>query len=96
MANAVVAIAGFVWLDRVLPNRALRAADHTVLRIVRRAPNSEEPALNPKAANSDPARAHRSTLRVNLCGVNIAQLSVVGANRKPARQPDHTHRGYPP
>lgn len=98
MANAVVAIAGSSGLIGSALTAALRAADHTVLRIVRRAPaNSEELHWNPESGEFDPHALTDVDAVVNLCGVNIAQRRWSGAfNRACATAGSHPPRCYPP
>lgn len=86
MANAVVAIAGSSGLIGSALTAALRAADHTVLRIVRRAPaNSEELHWNPESGEFDPHALTDVDAVVNLCGVNIAQRRWSGAFKQSLR-----------
>jgi len=59
---------------------ALRAADHPVLRIVRRAPaNSEELHWNPDSGEFDADALSGVDAVVNLCGVNVGQRRWSGA-----------------
>ncbi len=59
---------------------ALRAADHPVLRIVRRTPaNSEELHWNPESGEFDPDVLTGVDVVVNLCGVNIGGRRWSGA-----------------
>lgn len=71
MANAVVAIAGSSGLIGSALTAALRAADHTVLRIVR--------------GEFDPHALTDVDAVVNLCGVNIAQRRWSGAFKQSLR-----------
>ncbi|OSC41826.1 TIGR01777 family oxidoreductase [Mycobacterium decipiens] len=86
MAKAVVAIAGSSGLIGSALTAALRAADHTVLRIVRRAPaNSEELHWNPESGEFDPHTLTDVDAVVNLCGVNIAERRWSGAFKQSLR-----------
>src|ERR1700746_2379799 len=74
VAKPVVAIAGSSGLIGSALAAALRAADHTVLRIVRRTPaNSEELHWNPESGEFDVDTLTDVDTVVNLCGVTIAQ-----------------------
>lgn len=65
---------------------ALRAADHPVLRIVRRTPaNSEELHWNPGSAEFDADALVDVDVVVNLCGVNIGQHRWSGAFKQSLR-----------
>lgn len=65
---------------------ALRAADHPVLRIVRRTPaNSEELHWNPGSAEFDADTLVDVDVVVNLCGVNIGQHRWSGAFKQSLR-----------
>ncbi|ORW94804.1 epimerase [Mycobacterium szulgai] len=65
---------------------ALRAADHPVLRIVRRTPaNSEELHWNPESGEFDPDALTDVDVVVNLCGVNIGQRRWSGAFKQSLR-----------
>ena len=65
---------------------ALRAADHPVLRIVRRTPaNSEELHWNPASGEFDPDALADVDAVVNLCGVNIGQRRWSGAFKQSLR-----------
>ncbi|MCV7147305.1 TIGR01777 family oxidoreductase [Mycobacterium riyadhense] len=78
--KATVAIAGSSGLIGSALTAALRAADHPVLRIVRRTPaNSEELHWNPESGEFDPDVLTGVDVVVNLCGVNIGGRRWSGA-----------------
>jgi uncharacterized protein len=78
--KAVIAIAGSSGLIGSALAAALRAADHRVLRIVRRAPaNSEELHWNPESGELDADALTDVDVVVNLCGVNVGQRRWSGA-----------------
>lgn len=86
MAKAVVAIAGSSGLIGSALTAALRAADHDVLRIVRRTPaNSEELHWNPESGEFDPDALTDVDVVVNLCGVNVGQRRWSGAFKQSLR-----------
>ncbi|KQH78121.1 multidrug MFS transporter [Mycobacterium gordonae] len=86
MAKAVIAIAGSSGLIGSALTAALRAADHEVLRIVRRAPaNSEELHWNPESGEFDPEALADVDVVVNLCGVNVGQRRWSGAFKQSLR-----------
>ncbi|OBJ47725.1 TIGR01777 family oxidoreductase [Mycobacterium sp. 1423905.2] len=86
MDNAVIAIAGSSGLIGSALTSALRAADHTVLRIVRRTPtNSEELHWNPESGEFDPDALLDVDVVVNLCGVNIGKRRWSGAFKQSLR-----------
>ncbi len=86
MAKAVIAIAGSSGLIGSALTAALRAADHDVLRIVRRTPaNSEELHWNPESGAFDPDALTDVDVVVNLCGVNIGQRRWSGAFKQSLR-----------
>lgn len=86
MAKAVIAIAGSSGLIGSALTAALRANDHDVLRIVRRAPaNSEELHWNPESGVFDPDALTDVDVVVNLCGVNIGQRRWSGAFKQSLR-----------
>jgi len=59
---------------------ALRATDHRVLRIVRRAPsNADEVFWNPDTGEFDPSALDAVDAVVNLCGVNVGDKRWSGA-----------------
>src|SRR6201986_5017996 len=78
--KATVAIAGSSGLIGSALAAALRAADHPVLRIVRRTPaNSDELHWNPESGDFYPEALVDVDAVVNLCGVNIGQRRWSGA-----------------
>src|SRR5246500_3444406 len=86
VAKAVVAIAGSSGLIGSALTAALRAADHTVLRIVRRTPaNSEELHWNPESGEFDVDALADVDAVVNLCGINIGQRRWSGAFKQSLR-----------
>ena len=86
MAKAVIAIAGSSGLIGSALAAALRAADHTVLRIVRRTPaNSEELHWNPESGEFDVDALTDVDAVVNLCGVNIGKRRWSGAFKQSLR-----------
>ena len=65
---------------------ALRAADHRVLRIVRRAPsNADELFWNPDAGEFDAGALRGVDAAVNLCGVNVGAKRWSGAFKQSLR-----------
>ncbi|CAM4094420.1 Epimerase family protein [Mycobacterium basiliense] len=86
MGKAVIAIAGSSGLIGSALAAALRAADHPVLRIVRRTPaNSDELHWNPESGEFDPDTLIGVDVVVNLCGVNIARRRWSGAFKQSLR-----------
>ncbi|EUA00799.1 NAD dependent epimerase/dehydratase family protein [Mycobacterium kansasii 824] len=86
MPETVVAIAGSSGLIGSALAAALRAADHTVLRIVRRTPaSSEELHWNPDSGEFDPGVLTGVDAVVNLCGVNIGRRRWSGAFKQNLR-----------
>ncbi|HTQ17882.1 TIGR01777 family oxidoreductase [Mycobacterium sp.] len=86
MAKAVIAIAGSSGLIGSALAAALRANDHSVLRIVRRTPaNSEELHWNPESGEFDIDALTEVDAVVNLCGVNIGQHRWSGAFKQSLR-----------
>jgi uncharacterized protein (TIGR01777 family) len=86
VAGLVVAIAGSSGLIGSALVSALRAADHRVLRIVRRAPaNSDELHWNPDSGEFDPAGLEGVDAVINLCGVNIGEKRWSGAFKQSLR-----------
>ncbi len=86
MANAVIAIAGSSGLIGSALTSALRAADHRVVRIVRRAPsNADEVFWNPDAGEFDPNALRGVDAVVNLCGVNVGAKRWSGAFKQSLR-----------
>ena len=84
--QAVVAIAGSSGLIGSALSAALRAADHRVLRIVRRTPaNSEELHWNPASGEFDADALTDVDAVVNLCGVNIGARRWSGAFKQSLR-----------
>ncbi|WP_425489063.1 TIGR01777 family oxidoreductase [Mycobacterium vicinigordonae] len=82
----MVAIAGSSGLIGSALTAALRAADHEVLRIVRRTPaNSEELHWNPESGEFDPDALTDVDVVVNLCGVNIGSRRWSGAFKQSLR-----------
>ncbi|TGD85041.1 TIGR01777 family protein [Mycolicibacterium sp. CH28] len=72
VSGLAVAIAGSSGLIGSALVSALRAADHRVLRIVRRAPaTSDELHWNPDSGEFDPAGLAGVDAVINLCGVNV-------------------------
>ena len=86
MAKPVIAIAGSSGLIGSALVAALRAADHRVLRIVRRAPsNSDELHWNPENGEFDVDALSDVNVVVNLCGVNVGQRRWSGAFKQGLR-----------
>ena len=86
MAKPVVAIAGSSGMIGSALAAALRAADHPVLRIVRRTPaNSEELHWNPASGEFDPDALADVDAVVNLCGINVGQRRWSGAFKQSLR-----------
>ncbi|BCZ23982.1 TIGR01777 family oxidoreductase [Mycobacterium senriense] len=84
--NSVVAIAGSSGLIGSALAAALRAADHRVLRIVRRTPaNADELHWNPETGDLDPDTLVDVDAVVNLCGVNIGKRRWSGAFKQSLR-----------
>lgn len=82
----VVAIAGSSGLIGSALTAALRAADHRVLRIVRRAPSHpDELHWNPETGELDPETLTDVDAVVNLCGVNIGKRRWSGAFKQSLR-----------
>ncbi|MDY6996238.1 MAG: TIGR01777 family oxidoreductase [Actinomycetota bacterium] len=85
-ADSVVAIAGSSGLIGTALVYALRATDHRVLRIVRRAPsNADEVFWNPDTGEFDAGALRGVDAVVNLCGVNVAQKRWSGAFKQSLR-----------
>jgi len=83
---AVIAIAGSSGLIGSALVYALRAADHRVLRIVRRAPaNPDELFWNPDSGEFDADRLRGVDAVVNLCGVNIGARRWSGSFKQQLR-----------
>ncbi len=86
MAKPVIAIAGSSGLIGSALTAALRAADHRVLRIVRRAPStSDELHWNPESGEFDVDAIGDVDAVVNLCGVNVGQRRWSGAFKQSLR-----------
>ncbi|ORB82924.1 TIGR01777 family protein [Mycobacterium kansasii] len=86
MAETIVAIAGSSGLIGSALAAALRAADHTVLRIVRRTPaSSDELHWNPDSGEFDPDALAGVDAVVNLCGVNVGRRRWSGAFKQSLR-----------
>ncbi|MUL82374.1 MULTISPECIES: TIGR01777 family oxidoreductase [unclassified Mycolicibacterium] len=86
MADAVIAIAGSSGLIGSALVTALRAADHRVLRIVRRAPsNGDELFWNPDTGEFDSGALRGVDAVVNLCGVGISEKRWSGAFKQSLR-----------
>lgn len=86
MANSVIAIAGSSGLIGTALTYALRAADHRVLRIVRRAPSSpDELFWNPDTGEFDAGALEGADAVVNLCGVNVGAKRWSGAFQQSLR-----------
>jgi len=82
----VVAIAGSSGLIGSALVSALRAADHRVVRIVRRAPaHSDELHWNPDSGEFDPAGLEGVDAVINLCGVNVGEKRWSGAFKQSLR-----------
>jgi uncharacterized protein (TIGR01777 family) len=86
VAKAVIAIAGSSGLIGSALVAALRAAEHRVLRIVRRAPaNGSEVRWDPDSGEFDPSALNGVDAVVNLCGINIGQRRWSGAFKQNLR-----------
>lgn len=86
MAKAVVAIAGSSGLIGSALVSALRAADHEVIRIVRRTPaNAGEVHWNPESAEFDAAALRGVDAVVNLCGIDVVRRRWSGAFKQNLR-----------
>jgi uncharacterized protein (TIGR01777 family) len=84
--NSVIAIAGSSGLIGSALTYALRAADHRVLRIVRRAPSSpDELFWNPDTGEFDAGALKGVDAVVNLCGVNVGAKRWSGAFQQSLR-----------
>jgi uncharacterized protein (TIGR01777 family) len=85
-SDSVVAVAGSSGLIGTALVYALRATDHRVLRIVRRAPsNADEVFWNPDSGEFDANALRGVDAVVNLCGVNIGQKRWSGAFKQSLR-----------
>lgn len=86
MAKAVIAIAGSSGLIGSALVTALRAADHRVLRIVRRPPaNGNELRWDPDSGEFDGSALKGVDAVVNLCGINVGQRRWSGAFKQSLR-----------
>lgn len=84
--RSVIAIAGSSGLIGSALTAALRAADHRVLRIVRRAPaHPDELHWNPESGELDPDTLSDVDAVVNLCGVNVGRRRWSGAFKQSLR-----------
>ncbi|CDO06494.1 TIGR01777 family protein [Mycolicibacterium cosmeticum] len=82
----VIAIAGSSGLIGSALTTALRAADHRVIRIVRRAPgNADELFWNPATGDFDIDRLAGVDVVVNLCGVNVGSRRWSGSFKQSLR-----------
>lgn len=85
-SDSVVAVAGSSGLIGTALVYALRATDHRVIRIVRRAPsNADEVFWNPDSGEFDADALHDVDAVVNLCGVNVGQKRWSGAFKQSLR-----------
>ncbi|MDA4108008.1 TIGR01777 family oxidoreductase [Mycolicibacterium holsaticum] len=86
MSDAAIAIAGSSGLIGTALVYALRATDHRVLRIVRRAPsNADEVFWNPDTGEFDAGALAGVDAVVNLCGVNVGAKRWSGAFKQSLR-----------
>ncbi|MDO3638574.1 TIGR01777 family oxidoreductase [Mycolicibacterium arseniciresistens] len=86
MSDSVIAIAGSSGLIGSALVSALRAADHRVIRIVRRAPsNADELFWNPDAGEFDAGALRGVDAVVNLCGVGVGDKRWSGAFKQSLR-----------
>ncbi len=86
MANTVIAIAGSSGLIGSALVSALRAADHRVLRVVRRPPVGDgELHWDPEAGDFDSGALSGVDAVVNLCGINVGQHRWSGAFKQKLR-----------
>lgn len=86
MAKAVIAVAGSSGLIGSALVSALRAADHHVVRIVRRTPaNGSEVHWNPASSELDASALSGVDAVVNLCGINVGQRRWSGAFKQNLR-----------
>jgi len=84
--NAVIAIAGSSGLIGSALTSALRAADHRVLRLVRRAPSTaDEVFWDPDTGQFDATALRGADAVVNMCGVNVAGKRWSGAFKQSLR-----------
>lgn len=83
---ATVAIAGSSGLIGSALVYGLRATDHRVIRIVRRAPsNADELFWNPESGEFDASALRGVDAVVNLCGVNVGEKRWSGAFKQSLR-----------
>ena len=86
MGRPVIAIAGSSGLIGSALVSALRATDHRVLRIVRRAPaNADEVFWNPATGEFDWRTMQSVDAAINLCGVSIGSRRWSGAFKQSLR-----------
>jgi uncharacterized protein (TIGR01777 family) len=86
VANSVIAIAGSSGLIGSALTSTLRASDHRVLRIVRRAPsNPDELFWNPDIGEFDASALRGTDAVVNLCGISIGGKRWSGAFQQSLR-----------
>jgi len=86
VTTAAIAIAGSSGLIGSALMSALRASDHRVLRIVRRAPSTaDELHWNPDSGEFDPAGLAGIDAVVNLCGVSVGGSRWSGAFKQSLR-----------
>lgn len=86
MGNAVIAIAGSSGLIGSALVSALRAADHRVLRLVRRVPSSaDEVFWNPDTGEFDAGALRGADAVVNMCGVSVGGRRWSGAFKQSLR-----------
>jgi uncharacterized protein len=86
VSDSVIAIAGSSGLIGSALVSALRAADHRVIRIVRRAPsNADELFWNPDADEFDAGALRGVDAVVNLCGVGVGDKRWSGAFKQSLR-----------
>jgi uncharacterized protein (TIGR01777 family) len=86
VSDHVIAIAGSSGLIGSALVSALRAADHRVIRIVRRAPsNADELFWNPDAGEFDAGALRGVDAVVNLCGVGVGDKRWSGAFKQSLR-----------
>lgn len=84
--NSVIAIAGSSGLIGSALVTALRASDHRVRRIVRKAPtHADDVFWNPATGEFDPATLSDVDAVVNLCGVGVADKRWSGAFKQSLR-----------
>ncbi|BBX69617.1 TIGR01777 family oxidoreductase [Mycolicibacterium psychrotolerans] len=85
-SDSVIAVAGSSGLIGTALVYALRATDHRVVRIVRRAPsNADEVFWNPDTGEFDAGALRGVDAVVNLCGVNVGEKRWSGAFKQSLR-----------